>query len=464
MSAPMMRLSEAAAMLGVPFSGADAAVLRVSTDSRTIRPGDLFIALRGKKFDGGAFAARAVQQGAAGVVLDPAQAPELADAIRVDDTRNALGRLAAAWRARFRLPVVAVTGSNGKTTVKEMLAAILRVEVAPDDAVLSTEGNLNNDIGLPLMLLRLRATHQFAVFEMGMNHSGEIDYLTRLARPDVALVNNALSAHIGLLGSVENIARAKGEIFNGLADAGIAVFNADDPHAWLWRDLNARRCVIDFGLRQPATVRGQYAPHGFGATLTLTLPDASLEIALQVPGEHNALNALAAAAAAFALDVSHRSIVSGLSGFVGIQGRLQKRPALHGSTFIDDSYNANPDSVKAALAVLAQQPGRKVLVLGDMGELGEDAAALHAQIGRVAQAAGVDRLLALGELTKETVAVFGAGAMHFERIQELLAELENELAPNTSVLVKGSRFMQMERVVQSFTEQLAGPVAGVQGH
>ncbi len=464
MSASMMRLSEAAAMLGVAFSGADAEVLRVSTDSRTIRPGDLFIALRGDKFDGGVFAAQALQQGAAGVVLDARQAPELAAAIRVDDTRHALGRLASAWRARFTLPVVAVTGSNGKTTVKEMLAAILRVETGSDDAVLSTEGNLNNDIGLPLMLLRLRETHQFAVFEMGMNHSGEIDYLTRLARPDVALVNNALSAHIGLLGSVENIARAKGEIFNGLPDAGIAVFNADDAHAWLWRDLNARRCVIDFGLRQPATVRGQYQPLGFGATLTLTLPDASLDIALQVPGEHNALNALAAAAAAFALDVSYRSIVTGLSGFAGIQGRLQKKPALHGGTLIDDTYNANPDSVKAALAVLAQQPGRKLLVLGDMGELGEDAATLHAQIGRVAQTAGVDRLLALGELTKEAVAAFGAGAMHFERIQELLAELENELAPDTTVLVKGSRFMQMERVVQSFAEESTGPVARMQGH
>ncbi|MGB9130490.1 MAG: UDP-N-acetylmuramoyl-tripeptide--D-alanyl-D-alanine ligase, partial [Thiobacillus sp.] len=226
----MMRLSEAAAMLGVSFSGTDADVLRVSTDSRSIRPGDLFIALRGEKFDGGAFAAQAMQQGAVGVVLDAAQAPDIAAAIRVDDTRLALGRLAAAWRRRFAIPVVAITGSNGKTTVKEMLAAILRVEAGSDAAVLHTEGNLNNDIGLPLMLLRLRDTHQFAVLEMGMNHAGEIDYLTRLARPDVALVNNALSAHIGFLGSIENIARAKGEIFNGLSDAGIAVFNADDAH------------------------------------------------------------------------------------------------------------------------------------------------------------------------------------------------------------------------------------------
>jgi UDP-N-acetylmuramoyl-tripeptide--D-alanyl-D-alanine ligase len=460
----MMRLSEAAAMLGVSFAGADAEVKRVSTDSRSIQPGDLFIALRGQKFDGGAFAAQALQQGAAGVVLDATQAPEITTALRVDDTRLALGRLAAAWRQRFTIPVVAITGSNGKTTVKEMLAAILRVEAGADAAVLHTEGNLNNDIGLPLMLLRLRDTHQFAVLEMGMNHAGEIDNLTRLARPGVAVVTNALTAHIGFLGSVENIARAKGEIFNGLSDAGIAVFNADDAHASLWREANARRCIIDFGLRQPASVRGQYRPSGFGAVLTLVLPDAEFEVNLQVPGEHNVMNALAAAAAAFALDVSHRSIVTGLSGFTGVKGRLQKKPALHGSTLIDDTYNANPDSVKAALAVLAQQPGKKVLVLGDMGELGTDAAAMHAQIGLAARDAGVDRLLALGDLSRETVGAFGAGAMHFERIQELLAELENELTPDTTVLVKGSRFMQMERVVQSFMEAPIGLVAGAQGH
>ena len=461
MSVPMMRLSDAAAMLGVPFNGTDAEVLRVSTDSRTIQPGDLFFALRGDKFDGGAYAARALQQGAVGVVLDARQAPEIATAIRVNDTRLALGTLAAAWRQRFTLPVIGITGSNGKTTVKEMLAAILRIEAGSDDAVLNTEGNLNNDIGLPMMLLRLRDTHRFAVLEMGMNHAGEIDYLTRLARPDIAVVINALTAHIGFLGSVENIARAKGEIFNGLSEAGIAIFNADDAHAHLWREQNAQRPVIDFGLAASAKVHGNYVPTAFGSALTVTLPHGTLEIALQVPGEHNVMNALAAATTACALDISYRSIVAGLSGFAGVKGRLQRKPALHGSTFIDDTYNANPDSVKAALAVLAQQPGKKLLVLGDMGELGEDAAAMHAQIGLAARTAGIDRLLALGDLTKETVGAFGSGAMHFERIQELLAELENALTPDTTVLVKGSRFMQMERVVNSFIEH---PTASRPGH
>ncbi len=445
-----LALSEAAAMLGVPFAGTDRMLRRVSTDSRAIQPGDLFFALRGEKFDGGVFAAQALQRGAVGVVLDRTQAPEIGDALRVEDTRLALGRLAAAWRQRFAIPVAAITGSNGKTTVKEMLAAILRAETGSEDAVLATEGNLNNDIGLPLMLLRLRPHHRFAVLEMGMNHVGEIDYLTRIARPDIALVNNAMSAHIGLLGSVEAIARAKGEIFNGLGTGGIALFNADDAHAGLWRDANAARSVIDFGMLQPARVRGHF--DAACSELVIELPDGRLEVPLQVPGVHNAMNALAAAAAAFALDTSPACIVEGLAGFSGIKGRLQKKPALHGATFIDDTYNANPDSVRAALAVLALQPGRKLLVLGDMGELGADAPAMHAEIGHAARAAGVERLFALGELSRETVDAFGTGAMHFERIEELLAEVENALTADTVVLVKGSRFMQMERVVKSFTE------------
>ncbi len=457
-------LSEVASLLGVPFTGSDAMVQRISTDSRSIQPGDLFIALRGENFDGGSFAKQALQQGAVGVVLDALQAPAVTQALRVDDTRLALGRLAAAWRRRFDIPIVAITGSNGKTTVKEMLAAILRIEAGSDDAVLATEGNLNNDIGLPLMLLRLRPVHQFAVLEMGMNHAGEIDYLTRLAHPAIAVVNNALTAHIGFLGSVENIARAKGEIFNGLSDSGIAVFNTDDPHAALWQAANAHRCIIGFGQGAAATARGQIRPGAYGCTLGLTLPNAELEIELQVPGEHNAMNAMAAAAAAFALDVGHRSLVAGLSGFSGVKGRLQRKPARHGSVFIDDTYNANPDSVKAALAVLAHQQGKRVLVLGDMGELGDDATALHAEIGLAARAAGTDRLLALGDLSRATVGAFGAGATHFERIEELLTELENALDATTTVLVKGSRFMKMERVVNRFMEYPAASPSGHETH
>ncbi len=466
----MMLLSEAAAMLGVAFTGVDSGVQRVCTDSRSIQPGDLFIALRGAKFDGGAYAAQALQQGAVGVILDARQAPDVTPAIRVEDTRLALGRLAAAWRDRFTLPLVAITGSNGKTTVKEMLAAILRAAagaensigaIGADDAVLATEGNLNNDIGLPLMLLRLTASHRYAVLEMGMNHFGEIDYLTRLARPDVALINNAQAAHLGMLGSVAAIARAKGEIFNGLSRQGVAVINADDSHAALWREANSGRRVLGFGLSQDADIRGEVQASDYHSTLAIITADARIEVQLRVPGEHNARNALAAAAAALALEIAPVHIAVGLSGFTGIKGRLMRVPALHGSTFIDDTYNANPDSVRAALSVLAALPGKKILVLGDMGELGADTAALHAQMGLAARQAGVEKLFALGEQSRETVGAFGQGAMHFERIQELLADLENELTADTTVLVKGSRFMQMERVVQSFMEY---PTALQPGH
>ena len=452
MKPAMMLLSEAAAMLGVAFTGVDAEVLRVCTDSRSIQPGDLFIALRGAKFDGGAYAALALQQGAVGVVLDARQAPDVTPAIRVGDTRLALGKLAAAWRNRFTLPLVAITGSNGKTTVKEMLAAILRAAAGAEEAVLATEGNLNNDIGLPLMLLRLRESHRYAVLEMGMNHVGEIDYLTRLARPDVALINNAHAAHVGMLGSVAAIAQAKGEIFNGLSAQGIAIINADDGHAVLWREANSGRRILSFGLASQADICGEFEAHAYNSKLAITTAAERIDVALNVPGEHNVCNALAAAAAALALDIAPAHIAAGLSGFTGVKGRLMRVPALHGSTFIDDTYNANPDSVRAALSVLASLPGKKILVLGDMGELGPDAAALHAQMGLAARQAGVEKLFALGEQSRETVGAFGQGAMHFERIQELLADLENALTADTTVLVKGSRFMQMERVVQSFME------------
>ena len=468
----MMTLSEAAAMLGVAFAGTDAEVRRVCTDSRTIQPGDLFIALRGAKFDGGLYAVKALQQGAVGAVLDAKQAPDVMQAIRVDDTRLALGELAAEWRNRFSILMIAITGSNGKTTVKEMLASILRASIpplaptgdavtnasTPVDPVLATEGNFNNDIGLPLMLLRLTASYRYAVLEMGMNHVGEIDYLTRLARPDVALINNAQAAHVGMLGSVEAIARAKSEIFNGLGAQGIAVINADDKHAPMWRDANVNRRVLSFGLNAEADIRGDYqagaaSSDHYGSAFTIITPDASIAVQLQVPGKHNVRNALAAAAAALALDIAPAHIRVGLANFVGVKGRLQKKPALHGSTFIDDTYNANPDSVLAALKVLATRPGKKILVLGDMGELGAEAATLHAQMGLAARLAGVEKLFTLGDQSREAVAAFGQGGMHFERIQELLADLENELTADTTVLVKGSRFMQMERVVMSFVAQ-----------
>ena len=445
----MTTLSAAAAAISATVRGTDVAFTRVATDTRTIQPGDLFVALKGERFDGHNFAQQALDAGAAAVMIAADSASSAHPALLVDDTRLALGQLAAWWRRQMPARLVAITGSNGKTTVKEMLAEILRAATA-DDAVLATQGNFNNDIGMPLTLLRLRAQHAYGVIEMGMNHSGEIAYLTGIAGPDVALVNNAGTAHMGLLGSVENVARAKGEIFAGLTETGVAVINADDAHAGLWRKLAGRRAVLDFSLGHHAAVTGSCHATPGGSEVTVHTPIGPLQFKLRVAGEHNVRNALAAITAALALGIEASAIVIGLSEFAGIPGRLQYKPALHGATLIDDTYNANPDSALAALAVLASGPGRKILVLGDMGELGEDAAALHAEIGRAARVAQVDQLLALGEMSAAAVQAFGAGAMHFERIEELLAELENRLDAGVTVLVKGSRFMRMERVVKSF--------------
>jgi UDP-N-acetylmuramoyl-tripeptide--D-alanyl-D-alanine ligase len=430
----MMRLTEAAQALGaqapgVQMLGTDVEFTSVSTDTRTIRPGALFVALRGERFDGHDFVDQALAAGAAAAMVDEKFEGQ-GNLLRVPDTRLGLGHLAAYWRGKFDLPLVAVTGSNGKTTVKEMIASILRTVCGDDAQVLATEGNLNNDIGVPQMLLRLTAQHRYAVIEMGMNHFGEIDYLTRLAVPDVALVNNAQAAHLAGVGSVEGVARAKGEIYNGLKAGGTA--------------------VLDFALDHPAAVTGSYQLLAEGVDLEIVVPRGKIRTRLHAAGVHNVRNALAASAVAAALNVPCELIGQGLARFAPVKGRLQHKPALHGATLIDDTYNANPASMRAAIDVLAALPGKRVLVLGDMGELGEDAWALHGEIGAYARERGIDILFCLGDNARNMAAQFGQNAWHFERIQELLADLENLLAPGVTVLVKGSRFMEMERVVKSF--------------
>jgi len=443
-----MHLHEAAQALNASAVGADLPITSVATDSRNLPAGCLFVALKGPRFDGHRFVAQALQQGAAAVMVDAGAELSVAPALVVDNTLLALGRLAAWHRQRMPAKVAAITGSNGKTTVKEMLAAILAVEVGAD-AVLATAGNFNNDIGMPLTLLKLAPEHRYAAIEMGMNHPGELSYLTQIARPDVALVNNALRAHLEGLGSVEAVARAKGEIYAGLQDEGIALINADDPHASLWRELAGARRVMSFGFAENADVRIEAA----NVELCLQTPSGPITAKLQVPGEHNLRNAAAAATLALALGVSIDAIQRGLSDYSGVKGRLQLHPCILGATLIDDTYNANPDSVLAAIQVLAARPGKRILVLGDMGELGPDAAELHREVGARASAAGVDRLLCMGEMTLHTAAAFGDHAMHFERIEELLAEIECALSAEVTVLVKGSRFMHMERVVKSFIQE-----------
>jgi len=445
----MMRISEAAQALGARYTGVDAEFSAVSTDSRAIKRGDLFVALKGEHFDGHAFLAQAAAAGAAGVLVECVSGDVTLPQIVVKDTLKALGRLGNHWRRQRRTPLVALTGSNGKTTVKEMLAAILREAVVaesrvlnPESCVLATRGNLNNHIGVPLTLLELSSAHRYAVIEMGMNHAGEISYITRLAEPDVA--------HIDNLGSAEAIARAKGEIFEGLKTGGTAVLNADDRFAPLWRELAAGKRQLEFALEAKAAVTATYKIRELDSEIVLTTPLGSARAVVPAPGLHNVQNALAASAAATALDVPAATVAAGLARFGGVKGRLQRKRGLSGATLIDDTYNANPDSVRAAITVLARARGKKLLVLGDMGELGREAGAMHAQVGEFAREAGVNRFFTLGELSANASQAFGAGARHFTRIEDLLAEIENALAPDVTMLVKGSRFMQMERVVTAF--------------
>ncbi|MFA7350028.1 MAG: UDP-N-acetylmuramoyl-tripeptide--D-alanyl-D-alanine ligase [Methylotenera sp.] len=442
----MMHLSEAAVALNAKHVGADVQFDSVGSDSRNVKAGQLFVALKGENFDGNTFADEAIKKGAAAVMLSDS-AVEVQPALFVQDTRLALGELAKYWRSKFDAPVVAITGSNGKTTTKEMLTAILSVAAKGSDKVHATYGNLNNDIGVPLTLLKMHASHKYAVVEMGMNHLGEIDYLTHIAKPNVAVINNVGSAHIGELGSRANIALAKGEIFSGLPADGVAVINADSEYAADWLALNANRKVVTFGLNQQADVTANYQELQGVSLMNLDTPNGRVAFKLKVQGAHNISNALAASTAAFALGVSNADIAKGLENFGGVYGRLELKAACHGALLIDDTYNANPDSMRAAIDVLAKYAGEKILVLGDMGELGFEAKNMHAEIGAYAKAAGLTTLYCLGELSIEMVKSFGVGAQHFSSPEEIAEAVLPQLTSSTTVLVKGSRFMQMERVV-----------------
>lgn len=445
-NAPMMQLSEVATALNAKLIGADTAFDSVGSDSRNIVAGQLFVAIKGENFDGNTFAAEAINKGAAAVMVSDA-ATLAQPALVVQDTRLALGELAKYWRSKFSAPLIGVTGSNGKTTTKEMLTAILAAATGDINKVHATYGNLNNDIGLPLTLLKIKPQHQYVVAEVGMNHMGEIDYLTHIAKPNVAVINNANTAHIGELGSRENIARAKGEIFAGLQEGGVAVINADNDFSDYWQTLNVGRKVVTFGLHRQADVTASYQEQAGVSKVKLTTPNGQVSFELKVEGVHNISNALAASATAYALGISNADIAQGLQNFGGVYGRLERKAAMNDAVLIDDTYNANPDSMKAAIDVLAKQAGEKILVLGDMGELGTDAKKMHAEIGAYAKAAGLAKLYCLGELSKEMVAAFGAGAQHFETPEAVAAAVQPQLNNNSTVLVKGSRFMRMERVV-----------------
>jgi len=448
----VMMMSQVAEALNARLHGQDVLMTGVSKDTRDIQSGDLYVALKGERFDGHQFVAEANAAGAVGVLVSDFQTEideKNVSQVQVADTRIALGELAAYWRQKFTGKLIGITGSNGKTSVKEMCGKIL-VDYASASSVLSTKGNLNNDIGMPLMLLELREQHQYAVIEMGANHVGEIDYLTAIARPDVALVNNVGPAHLEGFGSLENIAKTKAEIYNGLSDDGIAIINLDDDFSSFWQDYCAKKSTVSFSmLTDKADV---YAKLISGNDYQIIAGDETAVLALRVPGKHNVMNALAAIAATRALDIPLQSIVVSLSEFENIKGRLTVLTAESGCRVIDDTYNANPLSVSAAIDVLAEMQGdvtdKTVLVLGDMAELGNSAESLHAEVGAKAKDVGVAALYATGVLSAKTVNAFGENGFHFQSKEKLIDALRDDLTGSEVVLVKGSRSAAMEKVVE----------------
>lgn len=445
----MMMLSEVAKALNTVHIGLDREILSVGTDSRSIAIGQLFIAIKGDYFDGNQYAQDAIKKGAAAALISD-QAVTVQPSVLVADTRVALGELASYWRKRFTCPVVAVTGSNGKTTVKEMITAIMTAAKAN---VLATKGNFNNDIGMPLTLLEMRAEHDYAVIEMGMNHLNEISYLSKIANPQVAVINNAGTAHIGELGSRQAIAQAKGEVFEGLGEDGIAVINANDHYMDYWQSLNINRKIITFGVGVKADVTAEYVIQEGQTSISLTTPAGSSQFKLPLLGKHNVMNALAASAVAVALGVANVDIVNGLSQFSGVRGRLNVLAGNNATTVIDDTYNANPDSMKAAIDVLAAQSinsnNHLIMVMGDMAELGEAAESMHVEIGGYAKQKGITRLFGFGKLSQLATQAFGERGQHFDSIESLISAIQEWMQSGTIILVKGSRMMKMERVVDA---------------
>lgn len=461
----MMTLAQAHTLLpgSVLVGDPQVAVERVHSDTRTLQRGDLFVALRGERFDAHDFLAQARSLGAAAAIAERGLAEAGLPGLLVADTRAALAELAAAWRRRFHLPLIAVTGSNGKTTVTQMTASILRAW--QDDGAFWTQGNLNNDIGVPLTLLRLRQDddtwHRAGVVELGMNHPGEIALLARLAAPTVALVNNAQREHQEFMASVEAVARENGAVLLALSPGGTAVFPADDDYTPLWRQMAGHHRVLTFSLVAPADVSARADWAGTHWQVQLATPVGSAAVRLRAAGVHNVKNALAAATCAIAAGAPLQAVVQGLEAFEAVKGRSQLRSFVQDGqavALIDDTYNANPDSMRAAIDVLAAMPGPRWLVLGDMGEVGDQGPAFHAEVGAYAHERGIDALWVAGPLMRHAAAAYdavGGHACHFETVEALLAELPG--APRAAcVLVKGSRFMKMERVVEALQARARG--------
>ena len=446
-----MRLSEAAAGVEGELSGLDTLFTGCSIDSRSIRNGELFIALHGKHFDGHSFIQSARDAGASAALVEQNDTTDDLPYVIVKNSRAAMAKLASQWRGVFSIPVIAVTGSNGKTTVKEMITSILNIS-AP---VLSTTGNLNNEIGVPLTLFGLDNKHRYAVIEMGANHTGEIAFLSNIARPTVALITQCAPAHLKGFGSIEGVAQAKAEIYSGLTKAGIAVVNADDHYANIYKDSAKYNPQISFGIKKQADVSADNIifDHEYSKTsFMLHASTGSISISLSLLGHHNVMNSLAAAASCIAINIPLETIQTGLEKVSSIKGRMYLKSSKNGIRIFDDTYNANPGSLSAGLEVLSRYPGRKWLVLGDMGELGTSEKELHQRAGETIRNYGIERLYTLGELARFSSESFGSGAIHFDHIDQLVSSLKDDLPAETTLLVKGSRAMEMDRIVSNLTE------------
>lgn len=421
------------------------------TDSRSFTPGAVFIAIQGDAFDGHAYLAKVMQAGAAAAVVNEVDHDVALPQIALGDTRQALTKMASAWRQSFNIPVIGVTGSNGKTTTKEMIAAIL-ASAWGDDARLATKGNLNNDLGVPLTILRLRSMHRVAVIELGMNHPGEIAHIAQCAQPTIGLVLNAQREHQEFMQSVQAVAQENGSVLMHLSGTGVAIFPAADEYSSLWQTMSRAHQTVTFGQDVSATfkIADIKSIQSGGHAFTLKTPDGQVDINLPLPGMHNVLNAAAACACAWSVGVGLQAMAQALQKFGAVKGRMQTHVLTNAQTLIDDTYNANPDSVRAAIDVLVSMPAPRLFVLGDMGEVGQDSAALHAEVGHYAKQAGVDQLLVMGNDTRHTVAAFGAQGQHCKTAEEVCAEILKR-TPH-SILVKGSRFMKMERVVNQFLQ------------
>ncbi len=479
----MCALREAAQWIpGAALHGdGDATVERVSTDSRTVGPGDLFVALKGDRFDAHDFLHDVAARGVSAVLVSRLPDGWKGPALVVADTRAGLGALARGWRGRFKVPLVAVTGSNGKTTVKEMISSIF-AEAVGESSRLATAGNFNNDVGLPLTLLRLSAAHRLAVVELGMNHPGETDLLAKIALPTIAVVNNAQREHQEFMATVEAVALEHASVIHALPADGVAVFPFDDPYAGIWRVAATGNRIIDFLFEDASSANESSAAAVVGRLegnrLHVRTPVGGFEATLQVLGEHNARNALAATAAAVAAQVPLDAIARGLEAFAPVKGRLQTKRAsvgaLAGATVIDDTYNANPDSMRAAIDVLAARAAPRVLVMGDMGEVGDHGPEFHREVGAYARERGIDALFALGDAARESCAAFAgasaagagpgaqaSGTRHFGEVAELVEHLlQAGFGASATVLVKGSRFMRMERVVDALTVSQSPQASG----